>query len=42
LPRWVHSIYRIVPGVGVGLSGLLHQRVDGQELPRPRVVVTPN
>jgi len=40
-PQWIHRIHRVVPGVGVGLPGLVDQRIDAQELSGPRVVVAP-
>jgi len=40
-PQRIHSVHGIVPGVGVGLTGLLDQGVNREELPGPRIVVTP-
>ena len=38
----IHSVHRVVPRVGIGLPGLIDQRIHAQELPRGRVVVAPN
>ena len=37
----VHPVDRVVPGVGVGLPGLLDHRIHREELPGPWIVVTP-
>ena len=39
--RRIHPVDRVIPGVGVGLPCLQDVGVNGQELPRPRVVVAP-
>ena len=34
--------HRVIPSVGIGLTGLVDQRIHAKELPRGRVVVAPN
>ena len=41
-PQRIRAIDRVVPGVGVGLPGLIDQGIHAQELPGGRVVVAPN
>jgi hypothetical protein len=41
-PQGVDGVHRIVPGVGVRLTGLVDQGIDGQELARCGIVVTVN
>jgi len=41
-PQRIRPVDRVVPGVGVGLPGLIDQGIHAQELPGGRVVVAPN
>jgi hypothetical protein len=40
-PQPIHRIDRVIPGVGVGLPGLVNQGIDAQELPGGWIVVAP-